>query len=156
MTTKTVVIAKERSDQVVDAQVLQQALERGQAAARQTGLQARALSYLAESTTLKIVWADHSAVLLPIKNHPELAKLDATELNELKLGFAGRALCLDARDLHVLIAGLLAESPALMSMAKTVVATKNGAHVSHAKAASSRENGKKGGRPSSKRVAVAA
>jgi hypothetical protein len=152
--TKTVVTAKERRDEVVSAEVLSKAVARSQAA-RQTGLQASALRYLAESGALMIVWADQSAVLLPIKNIPELSKLEAAELGDLKLGLAGRALCLDAHDLHVSIAGLLAASPALMSMAKTVVATQNGARVSDAKAASSRENGKKGGRPPSKRVAVA-
>ena len=143
---KTVVIAKERADEVVSADVLRKAVARGKLAHR-PGLQARELRYMKDLRALLIGFADKSAVLLPIKNYPELAKLDRGELEQLKLGFAGRALCLDSRDLHVSIAGLLAASKDLMSVAKTVVAIRNGSRVSQAKAAASRENGKKGGRP---------
>jgi hypothetical protein len=143
---KTVVIAKERADEVVSASVLRKAVVRGKLVSR-PGLHARELRYMKDLRALLIGFADKSAVLLPIKNYPELARLDRGELEQLKLGFAGRALCLDSRDLHVSIAGLLAASEDLSSMAKTVVAIKNGSRVSHAKAAASRENGKKGGRP---------
>lgn len=143
---KTIVIAKEGADEAVSAGVLRKAVARGKVAHR-PGLQARELRYMKDLRALLIGFADKSAVLLPIKNYPELAGLDRDEVEQLKLGFGGRALCLDSRDLHVSIAGLLAASEDLTSMAKTVVAIKNGRRVSQAKAAASRENGKKGGRP---------
>jgi hypothetical protein len=143
---KSVVIAKERADGTVSAKVLLRAVARGRSSHR-PGPQARELRYIKDLRALLIGFADKSAVLLPIRKYRELARLDRGELEQLKLGFAGRALCLDSRDLHVSIAGLLAASEDLMNMAKTVVAIKNGSRVSQAKAAASRENGKKGGRP---------
>jgi hypothetical protein len=143
---KTGVIAKERADKAISPQALRRAVARGKSAQR-PNLQARQLRYMKDLRALLIGFADKSAVLLPIKNYRELARLDRAELEQLKLGFAGRALCLDSRDLHVSIAGLLAASEDLLSVAKTVVAITNGSRVSRAKAAASRENGKKGGRP---------
>lgn len=143
---KTVVIARERAAEVVSTDVLRRVVARGKVVHR-PGLQARELRYMRDLRALLIGFADKSAVLLPIRNYPELAGLDRGELEQLKLGFAGRALCLDSCGLHVSIAGLLAASEDLMTVAKTVVAIKNGSRVSQAKAAASRENGKKGGRP---------
>jgi hypothetical protein len=143
---KTVVIAKERVDEAISPQVLRRSVARGKSA-QGPNLQARQLRYMKDLRALLIGFADKSAVLLPIKNYRELARLDRAELEQLKLGFAGRALCLDSRDLHVSIAGLLAASEDLLNVAKTVVAIRNGSRVSRAKAAASRENGRKGGRP---------
>lgn len=99
------------------------------------------------SQSLRIGFSDLSAVILPVKNHPELAQLSRTQLDGLVLGFAGSAICLAEQDLHISIAGLVSASVPLMAMAATVVATRNGSRSSASKAVAARENGQKGGRP---------
>lgn len=96
---------------------------------------------------LLIGFADQSAVLLPVKNYPELSALGVAELEGLAIGYGGTALCLEARDLHVSIAGLVSASQPLMDLAATVIAVRNGSRRTEAKAQASRENGRKGGRP---------
>jgi predicted Fe-S protein YdhL (DUF1289 family) len=95
--------------------------------------------------SLLVSFADQTALVLPIKNYPELTDLKAVELKKIGVGFAGSALCLDERDLHISIAGLVSASVHLMEMAATVVASCNGQRRSPAKARASRENGAKGG-----------
>lgn len=138
--------AKDRFDEPVTAVVLEQAIERGRKR-RASGLHATVVLYLSARKSLLIGFADQSAVTLPVKNYPELASLTASELNHLEVGFGGSALCLDARDLHVSIAGLVSASESLMEMAATVIAVRNGGRSSAIKSQTSRENGLKGGRP---------
>jgi hypothetical protein len=140
------VIAKNRFDEPVTDEVLQHAIERGQQR-RGIALHASTMQYMADSQALMIRFADQSAVVLPIKNYPELAKLSHTQLDRLSLGYAGSALCLDEEDLHVSIAGLVSASAPLMEMAASVVASRNGSLRSAIKSSAARENGKKGGRP---------
>lgn len=108
---------------------------------------------LSAHKSLLLGFPDQSAVTLPVKNYPELASLSASELNQLAVGFGGSALCLDARDLHVSIAGLVLANESLMEMAATVIATRNGRRSSAVKSQTSRENGQNGGRP--RKLAVA-
>jgi hypothetical protein len=65
----------------------------------------------------------------------------------LQLGVGGTAICLDERDLHISIVGLVAASDSLLALATAVTASRNGSRSSAAKAKASRENGSKGGRP---------
>ncbi len=143
---KNVIIAQDPFDEVVTDEVLHSAIQRGLYRPN-IGLHAHTLQYIPALKSLKIGFADHSAVMLPIKNYPELASLDSISLSELTLGFGGSALCLEARDLHVSIAGLVAASVPLMAMATVLVASRNGSQSSAVKTSASRENGKKGGRP---------
>lgn len=140
------VVAKKRVDEPVSAAVLRRAVERGEQR-RRLALQARTVRYVPDSKSLLIGFADHSALVLPVKNYPELAKLKRAQLDNLELGFAGSALCLEEKDLHVSIAGLVSASAPLMAMAATMVAMHNGSRRTVAKSAASRENGQKGGRP---------
>jgi hypothetical protein len=140
------VVAKNRFDEPVTTDVLRRATARGQQR-RALALHASALQYVADSQALTISFADQSALVLPIKNYPELASLSHADLGRLSLGYAGSALCLEDRDLHISIAGLVAASAALMGMAATVVAARNGSQRSALKSNASRENGRKGGRP---------
>jgi hypothetical protein len=142
----TIVIAKTQLDEPVTEDVLRRAIQRGQPRHRPS-LRASDVRYAADSQTLTIGFADQTAVVLPIKNYPELAHLSRADLGRLALGFAGSALCLDGQDLHVSIAGLVSASAPLMAMATTVVASRNGSRSSTAKSIASRENGRKGGRP---------
>lgn len=138
--------AQEQFDEPVTEAVLEQAIERGRKR-RSQGVHATTVQYLPVLHSLLIGFADQSAVALPVKNYPELAELGMAELERLAVGFGGSALCLDERDLHVFIAGLVSASKPLMEMAATVIAIRNGSRRSTAKATSSRTNGRKGGRP---------
>jgi hypothetical protein len=138
--------ARELFDEPVTAAVLEQAIKRGQKREDQR-LYATAVRYWPEVNSLVISFADQSAIVLPIKNYPELDELNMDELVHLSIGFGGSALCSDKRDLHVSIAGLVAASQPLMAMASTVIASRNGSRTSLAKIHSSRSNGQKGGRP---------
>lgn len=142
----TTIKTQSRFDEVVTQEVLEQAIERGSKRAR-GGVHATSVRYVAILESLLIGFADQSAVSLPIKNYPELASLTPTELNALELCFGGSALSLEARDLHVSIAGLVSASGALMDMAATLIAARNGSKSSQVKAQAARANGQNGGRP---------
>ena len=143
--------ARSRFDEPVTQEALTQAIERGRQRGGE-GIHATALQYVPQLQSLLFGFADHSAVALPVRNYPELAALDEAELQALTLGFGGSALCLEARDLHISIAGLVSASQPLMDMAATLIAARNGRATSSAKTAAARSNGRKGGRP---RLAVA-
>lgn len=140
------VTTKNHFDEVVTPEVLTQATKRGQQRVS-PGVHATGVRYVAVLKCLLISFVDHSAVALPTQNYPELATLTEAELNALELGFAGSALCLDARDLHVSIAGLVSASQPLMALAASLMASRNGRKSSVAKTEAARANGQKGGRP---------
>lgn len=142
----TTVSAKNHFDEVVTAEVLTQAIQRGRLRAS-AGVHATGVQYVPVLKSLLISFVDHSAVALPIQNYPELAALHEAELHALELGFAGSALCLQSRDLQVSIAGLVLASQPLMEMAASLMASRNGRQRSLAKAEAARINGQKGGRP---------
>lgn len=135
-----------RFDEPVTQEALTAALARGRQRAGE-GIRAAAVQYAPELASLLLSFADRTAIALPVGNYPELAALSEAELQALCLGFGGSALCLEARDLHVSIAGLVSASEPLMDMAASLVAARNGRKTSTAKAAAARSNGGKGGRP---------
>ena len=141
----SIVTARTLFDEPVTDDVLRRAVARGHQ--RRSALHASAVQYMADSQSLRIGFSDLSAVILPVKNHPELAQLSRTQLDGLVLGFAGSAICLAEQDLHISIAGLVSASVPLMAMAATVVASRNGSRSSASKAVAARENGQKSGRP---------
>ena len=142
----TTIKASTRFDESVTQEGLDQAIERGRKRAS-VGVRATAVQYVPQLGSLLFSFLDHSAVALPVRNYPELAALDDSELQALSLGFGGSALCLKTRDLHVSIAGLVSASQPLMDMAASLVAVRNGRKSSATKSAAARENGRKGGRP---------
>lgn len=135
-----------RFDEPVTAKVLARAIERGRNR-KDVGVHATGLHYLVHYKALMVMFADKTAVALPVKKYPEFANLSPAQLKRLSLGMGGSALCLEENDLHVSIAGLVAASSPLMEMAVTVAATRHGSRTSESKAAASRGNGLKGGRP---------
>lgn len=141
----TSVKAQSRFDEPVTQDALTRAIERGRK--RGGEVNATSVKYVPLLKSLLVSFADDSAVALPVKNYPELAALTSADLNKLTLGFCGSALCLDDRDLHVSIAGLVSASRPLMEMAATLIATRNGRRTSAVKVQASRINGQKGGRP---------
>lgn len=142
----TTVKAKVLFDEPVTDEVRTRAIETGCKRVG-PGFHATAVQYLPQLGALLFSFLDNSAVALPINNYPELTDLDEAELKALSLDFGGSALCLPGRDLHVSIAGMVSASQPLMSMARSLVATRNGQKSSAAKSAAARENGRKGGRP---------
>jgi hypothetical protein len=144
--------AKDRFDEPVTQAVLAQAISRGRQR-RSPNVHATGVRYVPTLHSLLVSFADQSAVALPVKNYPELAALSAKQLKQMVVGFGGSALCLDERDLHVSIAGLVSASQSLMQMAVRMVAARNGSRSSAVKAQTSRDNGLKGGRP--RKLAVA-
>lgn len=142
----TTIKSRRRVDVPVTAQVLAEAIVRGRKR-KDAGVRATALHYQMAHKKLQVSFADGTAVTLPVGNYTELSDLSAAQLKRMTLGLGGSALCLDEEDLHVSIAGLVAASAPLRHMAVTVAAARNGALTSEAKAAASRENGMKGGRP---------
>ena len=142
----TTIAASTRFDEPITPEVLDKAIERGRNRAS-VGVRATAVLYMPQLRSLLFSFLDHSAVALPVSNYPELEALDENELHALTLGLGGSALCLDARNMHVSIAGLLSASRPLMEMAASLVAVRNGRKRSSTKSAAARENGRKGGRP---------
>lgn len=144
--------AREGFDEPVTGIGLARAIELGR---QRQGprLRASTVQYVPAMRALLIGFADQSALALPVRNYPELAELSLVDLKHLAIGFGGGALCLEERDLHISIAGLVAASKPLMEMAATLIAVRNGSRSSAAKANASRENGLKGGRP--RRLAAA-
>lgn len=135
-----------RKDVPVTGAVLARAIERG-AGRKDAGVRAAALRYLPPMKALLVLFADQSAVALPVGNYPELSALSVAQLKRVTLGMGGSALCLEEEDLHVSIAGLVAASAPLRRMAISVAAARHGSRTSASKALASRENGLKGGRP---------
>ncbi|MBW9335440.1 DUF2442 domain-containing protein [Herbaspirillum aquaticum] len=138
--------AKKRDNPPVTDEVLEQAMALGRQRSR-SGLQATRVTYLPSLEAIAIGFADKTGILLPIDHYPEFSTLSTAELGRIEIGYAGSALCLEERDLHVSIAGLVAASPSLMKLATTVAAARNGSRSSEAKILAVRENGRKGGRP---------
>ena len=100
-----------------------------------------------EHDCLSIGFSDGSRILLPVAGLPEFEGFSLQDFQQLEVGFGGKALCCEARDLDVSITGLIATSQPLMDLATSLVASCNGRKSSAAKSAAARANGKKGGRP---------
>lgn len=138
--------AREHADEVITREVLTEAINQGRKRS-QYSLHATTLEYLSTLKALAIGFSDKTAVLLPVDNYAELRDLPPEDLELIELGFAGSALCLEHKDLHVSIAGLISASDSLMAMAASIIAARNGRRSSVAKANASKANGLKGGRP---------
>ncbi|ALM84819.1 DUF2442 domain-containing protein [Bordetella sp. N] len=138
--------AREHFDEPVTAEVLARAMDRG-SKRRVSQLHAVAVQYVVAFKALLVSFADGSAIVFPVANYPEFAALSKRELDSVEVGFGGSALCLDSRDLHVSIDGLVSASQPLMELAALVIAARNGSKISEAKTQAARANGQKGGRP---------
>lgn len=83
-----------------------------------------AVRYLSDRRAIELDFADNTAITLPVSKYPELSALSDTDLSRLELGFGGSALCIDDRDLHIAIAGLVAASRPLTELAASVAYAK--------------------------------
>lgn len=141
--------AQELDDRPVTQRVLNQAIDQGRKR-NAPNIQPTTLRFLSELNALAIGFSDQTALLLPVANYPELRELSVSELGQMELGFGGKAICLDHRDLHMSISGMISASESLMGVAGSLIAARNGRRVSAAKATASKANGSKGGRPRKK------
>ncbi len=141
--------AQEFDDQPVTQRVLNQAIDQGRKR-NAPNIQPTTLRFLSELNALAIGFSDQTALLLPVANYPELRELSVSELGQMELGFGGKAICLNHRDLHMSISGMISASESLMGVAGSLIAARNGRRVSAAKATASKANGSKGGRPRKK------
>ena len=131
---------------ITDADI-DKAIARGRKLKR---LYANASNVRYENDCISIGFSDGSRVVLPVAGLPEFEGFSLQDFEQLEVGFGGKALCCEARDLDVSITGLVATSQPLMDLATSMVASRNGRKSSAAKAAAARANGKKGGRPRKK------
>jgi len=115
-----VIKAKKTYPNTVTRGVLKRALARGEKAPES---EARAISvcYLAALDALLVRFVDQTGVLLPVNHYAEFSSLTVELLNRIQIGYGGRALCLEQRDLHVSLVGLAASSKALMSLAAALM-----------------------------------
>ncbi len=120
------------------------AIDRGRKLKR---LYANASNVRHEDNCISIGFSDGSRIMLPVAGLPEFEGFSLEDFQQLEVGFGGKALCCEARDLDVSITGLVATSQPLMDLAASLVASRNGRKSSAAKTAAARANGKKGGRP---------
>jgi hypothetical protein len=130
-----------------DVPVTEDSMRRAVATRQSRTPQAVSVQFLPSRQSLLIAFADQSAIALPIAKFPELEALDPAELDRLAIGFGGQALCLEEKDMHMSIQGMLSASDALMGLAASMVAASNGRRISAAKSEAARANGRKGGRP---------
>ncbi|MGV7206916.1 DUF2442 domain-containing protein [Oxalobacteraceae bacterium A2-2] len=140
-----IVNAREYKDEPVTEEIREQAVEERKHRSKMPP--AQAVRYLPEFKALAVSFADNAAILLPVTKYAEFARLSLDDLERIKIGLAGSALCLEEHDLHVSIAGLVSASKPLMELASSVIAVRNGSRRSAAKVLAARENGHKGGRP---------
>lgn len=131
-----------------DAEILQQipqarATER---AARKRGHRARAVHYDRGKGRIVVELSSGVLFAFPVTSVPSLRRAAPSELAQVALNAAGSMLSWEALDVDVSVAGLLL---AAVDPAERIrhLATLAGRATSPAKAAASRENGAKGGRP---------
>lgn len=136
--------AKVRPDAPITEADVDKAVARGRKLKR---VYANASSVRYQDDCISIGFGDGSRILLPVAGLSEFEGFSAQDFQALEAGFGGKALCCEARDLHVSITGLVATSQPLMDLAASMVASRNGRKTSAAKSAAARANGKKGGRP---------
>ncbi|MET0323396.1 MAG: DUF2442 domain-containing protein [Duganella sp.] len=115
---KTIVARKSYGKPITD-KVRDEAIARGQQRSVAEP-HATDLRYLRDRRAIELDFADRTAITLPIEKYHELASLSEEQLSGLALGFGGSVLCLEALDLHISIAGLMAESQPLKEVAAAV------------------------------------
>lgn len=105
-----IITARTTQPKPISAAQLQGAIERGQSR-MSTHSPATKVEYLEASHSLCLDFANNTTSLLSCQHYPEFASLPPTLLQQITVGLAGTALVLEEADLHVSVAGLLADCP---------------------------------------------
>ena len=140
------IIARKTYGKPVTEEVRDEAIARG----RQRSIaepHVTALRYLQSRRAIELDFVDGTAITLPIEKYDELAALSEDALSRLGLGFGGSVLCLDERDLHISIAGLVAASQPLKEVAAAVTAVRSKRQGAKPKVSGTGPVAKKGFRP---------
>ncbi|MDA8232699.1 MAG: DUF2442 domain-containing protein [Magnetospirillum sp.] len=111
-----------------------------------TEFRAASVRYDAARDTVELSMVDGWGLVFERRAVSQFAEVPPEEMARLEVSPVGTGLLLDARDIHVNVHGLVTSfiSPHLMA---STLGRKGGASSSDAKKRSSRENGRKGGRP---------
>src|SRR6185312_7906251 len=128
------------------------ALSAGQADS-ENEIRARGVRYVPERDAVEIVTNRNAGVLIPRQWIGALQDVSPEDLRKLDVWPDGSAIEIEDRDIHISVHGLLtAALPAIIPgrVVAAVFAKHGGQATSTAKRASSRENGRKGGRPRKK------
>jgi hypothetical protein len=116
-------------------------------------VRAQAIRYVPDRDAIEIVTNRNAGVLIPREWIGALQDVPSEELDKLEVWPDGSAIELEDRDIHISVHGLLtATLPAILppQVIATIFASRGGQATSETKRASSRENGRKGGRPRKK------
>jgi hypothetical protein len=115
-------------------------------------VRAHAVRYDPARDTIEMSMVDGWGLVFERRSVREFADVTPDEMAGLELSPIGTGLMLDSRDIHINVHGLVTSfmSPRLMASA---LGRKGGATSSEAKRQSSRENGKRGGRPRKEKAA---
>jgi hypothetical protein len=108
---------------------------------------AEAVRYDAEEGWLVVKMAEGPSVLLPVQDIAELRSGTPRELAQVALRPGGTAITCPPLDADIYVPGLLADALGLTRWWKHQRAAEAGSVSSVAKASSSRQNGRRGGRP---------
>ncbi|CQJ65072.1 TPA: DUF2442 domain-containing protein [Yersinia enterocolitica] len=111
------------------------------------------LIILKNERRILILLNDGSGALLNVDNYNELRNLSDDELDNLSIGFSGKALCHNELDIHISIQGLMENSDELLKFSSSSLSSLRETVKSDTKIKLSRENGKKGGRLTKKKNA---
>jgi len=116
-------------------------------------IRARAVRYVPDRDAIEIVTNNNAGLLIPRQWIGALQDVPTEDLRKLDIWPDGSAIEIEDRDIHISVHGLLtATLPAILPtrVVASVFASRGGQATSEVKRASSRENGRKGGRPRKK------
>jgi hypothetical protein len=126
-----------------------QAVAAGEREAREQ-FRASSVRYLADCDAVEILTMRDGGFVVPRRLIGALEDANATELAELEVWPGGSVIELASKDVHISVHGLItAVLPVLLPrpVVAGMFAAQGGSARSKVKAATARENGKKGGRP---------
>lgn len=118
---------------------------------RESSIWATYVSYNCDDDRLVLELANGWALAIDRNRIKEFLKVLPEKMQNVRLSPAGTALHLDEFDIHISVEGLISAIIPINSLARSV-GRRGGVATSAAKAAASRENGARGGRPPKRRM----
>lgn len=121
--------------------------------AEETEFRAKAVFYIRDRDAIEVMTGKDGGFVIPRRLIGALQDVAATDLAKMELWPDGSLIEIEHLDIHIAVDGMIkAALPVLVPgpVIAGLFATYGGSARSEAKAASSRKNGKKGGRPKKK------